>query len=79
MAREVLITVIRKKGRRRRGRPAVSLLHATATTIALMMATYGASAAEIPDSIAAKGETVVLQVHAEGAQIYEVQAGAARG
>jgi hypothetical protein len=35
-----------------------------------------ASAAEIPDSIAAKGETVVLQVHAAGAQIYECKADA---
>jgi hypothetical protein len=32
--------------------------------------------AEIPDAIAAKGETVVLQVHAEGAQIYECKADA---
>jgi hypothetical protein len=30
--------------------------------------------AEVPESIAAKGETVVLQVHAEGAQIYECKA-----
>ena len=52
----------------------MSLLHATAATIALMMATYGASAAGIPESIAAKGETVVLQAHAEGAQIYECKA-----
>jgi hypothetical protein len=35
-----------------------------------------ASAAEVPDAIAAKGETVVLQVHAEGAQIYECKADA---
>jgi hypothetical protein len=34
------------------------------------------AAAEIPDAIAAKGETVVLQVHAEGAQIYECKADA---
>jgi len=27
--------------------------------------------AEVPEVIAAKGETVVLQVHAEGAQVYE--------
>jgi Protein of unknown function (DUF3455) len=31
----------------------------------------GAGAAELPDAIAAKGESVVLQTHAEGAQIYE--------
>ena len=29
------------------------------------------AAAQVPDSIAAPGETVVLKVHAEGAQIYE--------
>jgi hypothetical protein len=31
-------------------------------------------AAEVPEAIAAKGETVVLEVHAEGAQIYECKA-----
>src|SRR5712672_973850 len=36
-----------------------------------------ASAAEtpLPDAIAAPGETVVLTVHAEGAQLYECKAG----
>ena len=33
-----------------------------------------ANAAELPDSIAAKGEAVILQAHAEGAQIYECKA-----
>ena len=39
----------------------------------------GAAAAEttpLPDAIAAPGETVVLSVHAEGAQVYECKAGA---
>jgi hypothetical protein len=35
-----------------------------------------AAIAEMPDAIAAGGETVVLQVHAEGAQIYECKADA---
>jgi hypothetical protein len=35
-----------------------------------------AAGAEVPNAIAAKGETVVLQVHAEGAQIYECKADA---
>jgi hypothetical protein len=37
----------------------------------------GATAAEtpLPDAIAAPGETVVLSVHAEGAQVYECKAG----
>jgi len=30
---------------------------------------------QIPDAIAAKGETVVLTVHAEGAQVYDCKAG----
>ena len=34
-----------------------------------------ASAAELPDAIAAPGETTVLSVHAEGAQVYECKAG----
>ena len=41
-------------------------------------ATIGVSAAEtpLPDAIVAPGETVVLAMHAEGAQIYECKAGA---
>src|ERR1700742_1434878 len=35
-----------------------------------------ANAQTLPDAIAAPGETVVLTVHAEGAQIYECKAGA---
>jgi len=37
-----------------------------------------ASAAEtpVPDAIAAPGETIVLTLHAEGAQVYECKAGA---
>ena len=46
-------------------------LFRTAATIALLSLAYDASAAELPDAIAAKGETAVLQVHAAGAQIYE--------
>jgi Protein of unknown function (DUF3455) len=32
------------------------------------------AAAQTPDAIAAKGETIVLAVHAEGAQVYECKA-----
>lgn len=45
----------------------------------LMLATMAgpASAAEtLPDAVAAPGETVVLSVHAEGAQVYECKPGA---
>jgi len=43
-----------------------------------MAATIGVSVAQtpLPDAIAAPGETVVLSVHAEGAQVYECKAGA---
>jgi hypothetical protein len=34
------------------------------------------AATPLPDAIAAPGETVVLTVHAEGAQVYECKAGA---
>ncbi len=33
------------------------------------------NAAELPDTIAAEGETTILQLHAEGAQIYECKPG----
>jgi uncharacterized protein DUF3455 len=56
----------------------MTLLRATAT-IGCMMMTYGASGAELPDEIAAKGETVVFQAHAEGAQIYECKAAQSGG
>jgi hypothetical protein len=44
----------------------------------LSVAAMKASAAEtpLPDAIAAAGESVVLTVHAEGAQVYECKAGA---
>jgi hypothetical protein len=35
----------------------------------------GAAAAEFPAAIAAPGETIVLSVHAEGAQVYECKVG----
>jgi hypothetical protein len=35
----------------------------------------GAAAQPVPDAIAAKGETVMLTVHAEGAQVYDCKAG----
>jgi hypothetical protein len=36
----------------------------------------GAANAQTPDAVAAKGEAVVLAVHAQGAQVYECKAGA---
>jgi hypothetical protein len=49
-------------------------------TIAVLTVTtsaaFGASAADLPDAIAANGEAIVLQVHAVGAQVYECKADA---
>jgi hypothetical protein len=40
------------------------------------LATAGAAETPLPAAVAAPGETVVLAVHAEGAQVYECKAGA---
>jgi hypothetical protein len=37
---------------------------------------FGASAADLPDTIVAEGAVAVLQLHAEGAQIYQCEADA---
>ena len=60
----------------RAGRP--SVLGSIVVSAALMaMAPVHAEADELPEAIRAPGETVVLKVHAEGAQIYECAADAA--
>jgi len=41
-----------------------------------MLLLVGRASAELPASIVAPGETVVVTLHAEGAQIYECKAGA---
>jgi hypothetical protein len=51
-------------------------LFSTALASLLVVAAAPASAAEIPEAIAAPGQTNVLQVHAVGAQIYECKADA---
>jgi hypothetical protein len=45
------------------------------TMILLGCCAASAQTAQIPDAVAAKGETVVLTVHAEGAQVYDCKAG----
>src|SRR5258708_34739873 len=45
--------------------------------LSVVSAVPGAWAAEIPEAIAASGQTIVLQAHAVGAQIYECKADAA--
>jgi Protein of unknown function (DUF3455) len=46
-------------------------------TLLLLSGSFVSAAAEtpVPDAIAAPGETVVLTLHAEGAQVYECKAG----
>ena len=55
-----------------------SVRSAVLALLSMTAATVGVSAAEtaLPDAIAAPGETAVLTVHAEGAQVYECKAGA---
>jgi hypothetical protein len=46
-------------------------LRSGAAAFVLLVPALAASGAELPPEIVAKGEPIVLQVHAEGAQIYE--------
>jgi hypothetical protein len=50
-----------------------------AALVALGMIAGSAAGAELPDAIAANGEIAVLQVHAEGAQLYECKAAEGNG
>jgi hypothetical protein len=55
----------------------MTLRRTAALSLLLLGSLASVSAAETqPDAIAAPGETVVLSVHAEGAQVYECKAGA---
>ena len=44
-------------------------------TVVGVLAFSAVATAQVPNSIAAPGESVVLKVHAEGAQVYECKAG----
>ena len=57
--------------------PKTSLLkNAALTAIFLIGSLTGATAqTTIPDAIAAPGETAILKLHAEGAQVYECKSG----
>jgi hypothetical protein len=46
-----------------------------AASLAAAGLTAGAASAQVPPAIAAAGETVLLTVHAQGAQVYECKAG----
>jgi Protein of unknown function (DUF3455) len=54
-------------------------MRTTLTALALSFLALAPShvAAEVPDAIAAPGETLAATIHAEGAQVYECKAGAA--
>jgi hypothetical protein len=55
----------------------IELLRSGAAALVLLAPiTVATQAAELPDAIAAKGEVIVTQLHAEGAQIYECKADA---
>lgn len=47
-----------------------------AASVASLVIAFSASAGDLPDEIAAKGEAIVLEVHAIGSQIYECKADA---
>jgi hypothetical protein len=56
----------------------MSFLARTALSFLLLSGLHVSAKADtaLPDAIAAPGETIVLTVHAEGAQVYECKAGA---
>jgi Protein of unknown function (DUF3455) len=56
---------------------AVNTIRIAGAAAALLVLPGGPAPAQIPDAIAAKGETVVLTVHAAGAQVYDCKADAA--
>src|SRR5438445_13679214 len=55
----------------------MSLIRNTALAIFCLSASLVSASAQtpLPDAIAAPGETIVLTLHAEGAQVYECKAG----
>ena len=54
------------------------LLRQTSLALLLLSGSFVSASAQtpLPDAIAAAGETIVLTLHAEGAQVYECKAGA---
>src|SRR5271155_1711544 len=53
----------------------MSFLARAALTLLLASGVSAKAQTPLPDAIAAPGETVILTLHAEGAQIYECKAG----
>lgn len=47
----------------------------TVSLVALLTVCAGQASAQVPDEIAAPGETTLATLHAEGAQVYECKAG----
>jgi Protein of unknown function (DUF3455) len=52
----------------------MNLLFPATFTFAVLALPLAAARAQVPDAIAAPGETVVATIHAEGAQVYECKA-----
>jgi hypothetical protein len=46
-----------------------------ALAVAILLMAIEANAQQLPDAIAAPGESVILTLHAEGAQVYDCKAG----
>ena len=53
----------------------MNFLRSVTLAASLLTGSAALAADSLPDAIAAPGETVVLSVHAEGAQVYECKAG----
>src|SRR3954465_3906909 len=53
----------------------MTTLKSLACAVLVLTSTPAFAADPLPDAVAAPGETVVLSVHAEGAQVYECKAG----
>src|SRR5262245_44258334 len=56
---------------------AMNLSSPAAFALAVLILSLPAASAQVPEAIAAPGETLVATIHAEGAQIYECKADAA--
>jgi hypothetical protein len=61
---------------RQRPEDAIMLKSATLMSICSLICISQPAAAQVPDAIAAKGETAVLTLHADGAQVYDCKADA---
>src|SRR5262245_66491016 len=64
------LVIVGSRDRRQMTMPRIG----AATTALLILATAARAAETLPDAIQAPGETAVVTLHAEGAQVYECKA-----